>query len=144
MSSSSEARAAEERAAVEELVAAVPAGSLVAARAATAKLGQDPVILAMGDILGVTEAFVICSGRNNRQVKTIVDEVELQVRRATGRSPLRTEGLRDLHWVLIDYGDFLVHVFLEETRSYYDLEHLWGNAPRVPWQAVGAGPEPPS
>ena len=143
MSSGSEARAVDGRVA-EELVGSVPTASLVAARAAAAKQAQDPVILAMGDILGVTEAFVICSGRNNRQVKTIVDEVELQVRRATGRSPLRTEGLRDLHWVLIDYGDFLVHVFLDETRSYYDLEHLWGNASRVPWQAADVGPGPAS
>lgn len=122
-------RAADERDADQ----AVPEGAVVAARAAEAKLGKDPVVLAMGAILAVTEAFVVCSGRNARQVKTIVDEVELQVRHSTGRSPLRTEGLRDLQWVLMDYGDFLVHVFLDETRSYYDLEHLWGNAPRVPW-----------
>ena len=139
MSSGSEARAADRRAA-DALTGSAPTASLTAAQAAAAKQAQDPVILAMGDILGVTEAFVICSGRNTRQVKTIVDEVELQVRRATGRSPLRTEGLRDLHWVLIDYGDFLVHVFLDETRSYYDLEHLWGNAPRVPWQAADVDP----
>ena len=103
----------------------------MAARAADAKLGQDTVVLAMGDFLGVTDAFVITSGANSRQVRTIVEEVERpgEASRA-GRSPRATEGLRDLTWVLMDYGDFLVHVFQDEARAYYDLERLWGNAPR--------------
>ncbi len=109
----------------------LPEASLVAARAAQDKLGRDTVVLAMGELLGVTEAFVVTSGGNGRQVKSIVDEVEQQVKKASGRAPLRVEGLRDLQWVLMDYGDFLVHVFHEETRAFYDLEHLWGNAPRV-------------
>lgn len=87
----------------------------------------------MGELLGVTEAFVITSGRNSRQVRTIVDEVEAQVKAASGRSPLQVEGLDDATWVLMDYGDFLVHVFLDELREYYDLEHLWSDAPRVTW-----------
>lgn len=111
----------------------LPAACLVAARAADAKLGRDTVVLAMGELLGVTDAFVITSGSNSRQVKTIVDEVERKVKEETGRSPLQVEGLRDLHWVLMDYGEFLVHVFLDETRGYYELERLWGDAPRVTW-----------
>jgi len=95
------------------------------------------VILAMGDLLGVADAFVITNGRNTRQVKTIVDEVELQVKLSSGRSPARIEGLADATWVLMDYGDFLVHVFMDEARAYYDLEHLWSDAPRVAW-AVAA------
>ena len=102
----------------------------MAARAADAKLGQGTVVLAMGDLLGVTDAFVITSGANGRQVRTIVEEVEHQVKESEGRSPRATEGLRDLTWVLMDYGDFLVHVFQDEARAYYDLERLWGNAPR--------------
>jgi ribosome-associated protein len=109
----------------------LPEASLVAARAAQDKLGRDTVVLAMGELLGVTEAFVVTSGGNGRQVKSIVDEVEQQVKKVSGQAPLRVEGLRDLQWVLMDYGDFLVHVFHEETRAFYDLEHLWGNAPRV-------------
>ena len=109
----------------------VPDAALVAARAADAKLGQDTVVLAMGDLLGVTDAFVVTSGANTRQVRTIVDEVERQVKQSVGRSPRATEGLRDLTWVLMDYGDFLVHVFQDEARAYYDLERLWGNAPRL-------------
>jgi ribosome-associated protein len=84
--------------------------------------------------LGLTDAFVVTSGRNVRQVRTIVDEVERQVREAGGRSPVRVEGLDDARWVLMDYGDFLVHVFLDEARRYYDLEHLWSGAPRLAWE----------
>ena len=108
----------------------VPEAALVAARAADTKLGQNTVVLAMGEFLGVTDAFVITSGANSRQVRTIVEEVEQQVKESLGRSPRATEGLRDLTWVLMDYGDFLVHVFQDEARSYYDLERLWGHAPR--------------
>ena len=111
----------------------VPDECLVAARAADAKSGEETVILAMGDLLGVTDAFVVTNGRNTRQVRTIVDEVERQVKERSGRSPARVEGLDDAYWVLMDYGDFLVHVFMDEARSFYDLEHLWNDAPRVAW-----------
>jgi ribosome-associated protein len=111
----------------------VPDECLVAARAADAKSGEETVILALGDLLGVTDAFVVTNGHNTRQVKSIVDEVERQVKLACGRSPHRVEGMDDAFWVLMDYGDFLVHVFMDEARSFYDLEHLWNDAPRVPW-----------
>jgi ribosome-associated protein len=107
---------------------------VVAARAADAKSGEDTVILAMGELLAITDAFVITSGRNARQVRTIVDEVELRVKEAWGASPLRVEGLDDARWVLLDYGEFLVHVFLDEARDFYDLEHLWADAARIPWE----------
>jgi ribosome-associated protein len=131
--------AAAERASAENGRLDVPEAALVAARAADAKLGQNTVVLAMGEFLGVTDAFVITSGANSRQVRTIVEEVEEQVKQSAGRSPRATEGLRDLTWVLMDYGDFLVHVFQDEARAYYDLERLWGNAPRR--SADGARPE---
>jgi ribosome-associated protein len=116
-----------------------PDPAVVAARAADAKSGEDTVILSMGDVLGITDAFVITSGRNPRQVRTIVDEVERQVKASGGGSPTRVEGLDDARWVLLDYGDFLVHVFLDEAREFYDLEHLWADAGRVPWEpAAGA------
>jgi ribosome-associated protein len=113
----------------------VPEGALWAAVAADDKLGRDTVVLAMTELLPVVDAFVVTSGRNPRQVQTLVEEIEDRVRRGTGQSPTSVEGLRDGSWVLLDYGDFVAHVFLEETRSYYDLEHLWSGAPRVPWQA---------
>jgi ribosome-associated protein len=112
----------------------VPELALVAARAAEAKLGEDTVVLAMGELLGVTDAFVITSGRNSRQVRTIAEEVERKVREEGGRSPRAVEGQRELRWVLLDYGNFLVHVFHDEDRQYYDLERLWGNATRVHWK----------
>lgn len=112
----------------------VPEAALVAARAAEAKLGERTVVLAVGELLGVTDAFVITSGRNSRQVRTIAEDVERAVKEQCGRSPWAVEGQRELRWVLLDYGDFLVHVFHEEDRAYYDLERLWGDAVRVPWQ----------
>jgi ribosome-associated protein len=112
----------------------VPEESKVAARAADAKSGDDTVILAVGELLGVTDAFVVTSGHNTRQVKTIVDEVERAVKESAQRHPVRVEGLDDARWVLMDYGDFLVHVFLDEARDFYDLEHLWADAPRIGWR----------
>jgi ribosome-associated protein len=118
----------------------VPGEALEAARAADEKLGEQTVVLAMGDLLGVTDAFVITQGRNGRQVRTLVDEIERRVKETSGRSPRAVEGLHDLQWVLMDYGDFLVHIFDEQTRPYYDLEHLWGDAPRVEWSANSGRP----
>ncbi len=116
----------------------VPQECLVAARAAEAKSGERTAVLAMGEVLGITDAFVITSGRNTRQVKTIVDEVERRVKESGGRGPTRVEGLDDARWVLMDYDDFLVHVFLDEAREFYDLEHLWVDAPRMSWVGPGA------
>ena len=107
--------------------------TIVAARAALAKKGDDPVILEVGAVLAITDAFVITSGTNPRQVRTIAEEVELRVAEECGPKPLRVEGLDDARWVLLDYGDFVVHVFLDEVRRYYDLERLWSDAPRVEW-----------
>jgi ribosome-associated protein len=114
---------------------AVPESCIVAARAADAKSGEETTVLAMGDLLGLTDAFVITSGANARQVRAIVDEIELRVKAEGGRPPIRVEGLDDARWVLMDYGDFLVHVFLDEARRFYDLEHLWLTAPRIDWAA---------
>ena len=119
---------------VEQAEPSVPEECMVAARAADAKSGEDTTVLAVGELLGLTDAFVITSGTNTRQVKTIVDEVERQVKEAGGLRPIRVEGLDDARWVLMDYGDFLVHVFLDEAREFYDLEHLWAEAPRVAWR----------
>ena len=109
-----------------------------AARAASAKGGEDTVIIEVGAVLAITDAFVITSGRNSRQVKTIADDVEARLKAEGGIKPLRVEGLGDSHWVLLDYGDLVVHVFLDETREYYDLERLWSDAPRVAWEDEAA------
>lgn len=117
----------------------VPRAALVAAASADEKLGNETVVLAMHDALGVVDAFVVTSGRNTRQVRTLVDEVKRRVRACDDRVPVSVEGLRDATWVLMDYGDFVVHVFLEEMRTYFDLEHLWRAAPRVQWREEATG-----
>jgi ribosome-associated protein len=106
---------------------------VVAARAAAAKQATDPVILEVGAVLAITDHFLVTSAPNTRLVRTIAEEIEKQVADAGGPRPTRTEGLDDLRWVLLDYGDFVVHVFLDETRAYYELERLWADVPRVPW-----------
>jgi ribosome-associated protein len=82
---------------------------------------------------------VITSGRNTRQVKTIAEEVEARMKATGGLSPLRVEGAEAAEWVLLDYGDFVVHAFLEPVRAYYELERLWSDAPRIEWEEDVAG-----
>ena len=107
--------------------------ALTAARGADAKGAHDVVILEVADVLIVADEFVIVSASNDRQVRAIVDEVERVVADAGHDKPLRVEGLDDRHWVLMDYGDVVVHVFLQEVRDYYELERLWADVPRVEW-----------
>ena len=106
----------------------------LAACAADEKTATDTVVLEVGEVLGIAEAFVITSAGNERLVRTIAEEIERQVKEAGGPGPLRVEGMSDARWVLMDYGDIVVHVFLEEARRYYDLERLWSDAPRFDWQ----------
>jgi ribosome-associated protein len=105
-----------------------------AARAADDKRGAETLILAVGNVLAVTDHFVITHGTNPRQVRTIADEVEQRITEAGGPKPIRIEGLDDLTWVLLDYGDFVVHVFHEDARRYYELERLWSDVPQIEWQ----------
>jgi ribosome-associated protein len=105
--------------------------ALAAARAASSKMATDILILDVRALIGITDYFVICSGRNERQVETIVDEVARCLADA-GVKPYRREGERQLRWVLLDYIDFVVHVFHHEEREYYELERLWRDAGQVP------------
>jgi ribosome-associated protein len=116
----------------------VTATALLAARAADSKKGSDIIVLDVGDIIGIVDSFVITSAPNTRLVRTIIDEIEKQVFDATGIKPRSVEGLDDLSWVLLDYGDVVVHVFLEETREFYGLERLWADAARVEWDPARA------
>ncbi len=104
-----------------------------AARAASEKQGRDTVVLAVGRVLAITDAFVITSGANPRQVRTIAEAVEEQVKGVGGPAPVRIEGLDDARWVLMDYGDFVVHVLLEDAREFYALERLWGDGEVWDW-----------
>ena len=108
----------------------------LAARAADAKKGDDIVILDVGDIIGIVDSFVITSASNTRLVRTIVEEVEKQLHDQAGIKPRAVEGLDDYSWVLLDYGDLVVHVFLNDTRAFYSLERLWSDAARVQWEAA--------
>jgi ribosome-associated protein len=108
----------------------------VAAAAASAKKGNDIVALDVGDILSITDAFVITSASNVRLVRTIVDEIEKAMKEQLSAPPTSVEGLDDATWVLLDFGDIVVHVFLDETRSYYELERLWADAPRIDWKEI--------
>jgi ribosome-associated protein len=113
--------------------------AVLAARAADAKKGDDIVVLDVGDIIGIVETFVITSAPNTRLVRTIIDEVEKQLFEQTGVKPRSVEGLDDMSWVLLDYGDLVVHVFLEPTREFYGLERLWTDAARIAWDGARAG-----
>ena len=111
---------------------------MVAARAADDKNATDVVVLDVGDIIGITEAFVLASATNTRQVRTICEEVEFALKVEDELAPRSIEGMRDASWVLMDYGELVVHVFLLETRAFYDLERLWSDAPRVDWTRARA------
>ena len=110
--------------------------AVAAAHACDDKLATDIVVLPVGDILAVTEYFVVASASNPRQVGAIADAVLMQVREKTGRGPLRSEGVREQQWVLIDYGDVVVHVFAEETRRFYEIERLYKDVVPVDWAAA--------
>jgi ribosome-associated protein len=105
----------------------------LAARAASDKLATDVLVLDVADVLSITDAFVLASATNTRQVRTIAEEVERVLKEDDGGGSRSVEGLDDASWVLLDFGDVIVHVFLAETRSYYDLERLWGDAPTFDW-----------
>ena len=106
-----------------------------AARAADDRLGRDTVIIDVGDVISVTDFFVISSAVTSRQVRAIAKEVEDQLTILDGPKPVRVEGRDDHRWVLMDFGGFVVHVLDEEFRAFYDLERLWSDCPRVDWQA---------
>lgn len=108
--------------------------AVTAARAADEKKAIDTVVLDVSTLLGITDSFVVTSAANDRQVRTIAEEVEKQIKEIGGPSPRRIEGLREASWVLIDYGDFVVHVFQQEQREFYDLERLWADAPKIEWR----------
>jgi ribosome-associated protein len=103
-----------------------------AAQAAADKLATDIVLIDVSERLAITDVFVVATGSNERQVEAIVDEVEEQAR-ATGHKPVRREGQRDGRWVLLDYGDVVVHVQHSEERVFYALERLWRDCPFIPF-----------
>jgi ribosome-associated protein len=104
----------------------------LAARAASSKQGEAIVVLDVRDLITITDYFVIVSGTSERQVKTIADEVVSSLK-AQGVRPVRHEGEPAAGWVLLDFVDFVVHVFSQEQREYYRLDNLWADAPVIDW-----------
>jgi ribosome-associated protein len=102
-----------------------------AARAALDKKAVDLTVLDVQGVSSVTDYFLVCSGKSTPHLRTIIDAIRTELK-ADGVRPLHAEGRPESGWVLLDYGDVLVHVFLEDTRAYYALERLWGDAPSVP------------
>ena len=109
------------------------------AQIADEKQAVDIVALDMRDLVAYTDFLVICTARNERQAKGIHDEVYAKLK-ADGLLPDHVEGAREASWVLMDYLDFVLHVFVPDERAYYRLETLWGEAPRLELDLAGAAP----
>jgi ribosome-associated protein len=104
---------------------------LTAVRAAESKKAEDIKVLDLREVTSFADHFIICTGANARQNQAISDEIYVQMKQQKGDIPVSLEGYDAGEWILIDYGDFLVHVFLAKARSYYDLERLWRHAKAV-------------
>ena len=102
-------------------------GWLGAVRAAESKKAIDIKVLDLREVTSFCDYFVICTGSSSKQNQTISDEIYIQLKRA-GEPAVSVEGYDGGEWVLVDYGDFIVHIFKAETRAYYDLERLWRHA----------------
>jgi ribosome-associated protein len=112
----------------------------LSARVADDKKANDLLILKVREIFSIADYFVICTVNSRPQGRAIADEIEEQLKKA-GRRHIGIEGREEASWILLDYGDVVVHVFMPETRDYYQIEMLWGDAPRVDWVAAGNGHE---
>jgi ribosome-associated protein len=118
--------------------------ALLAAEAASDKKATDVDVIDVGQLLVVTDFFVICTGENDRQVRAIADEVERQLKEA-GLSAIGREGTEESKWVLLDFTDLVVHVFQPAERDFYRLDRLWTDAPRLelPPEVANASEGPP-
>lgn len=110
--------------------------AVMGARAASGKKATDPKILDIGEMIGLTDYFLVCSAPNDRLIRTIVEEIEKAIKDKFGVTPRAIEGLQDATWVLMDYGDIVVHVMSEDARAFYALERLWSDALIVDWDEV--------
>jgi len=99
-------------------------------QAALGKKALHLVVLDVHELSSLADFFIICSGRSNRQVKAIAEHIQVELKKQKIK-PLSTEGMSEGHWVLMDYGHIIIHIFYEPVRSFYDLESLWIDAPRI-------------
>ena len=107
------------------------------------KKAQDIVILDVAGLTSLSDTFIICSGRSNRQVTAIAEYIRTDLKKRE-ITPLSIEGLKEGHWVLMDYGHVVIHVFYDPVRSFYDLEGLWADAPRIRTPELDAWQNQPS
>ena len=112
--------------------------AILCAREASRFKALDLVLLDVSGLSSFADFFIVCSGKSSRQVQGIADNLESGLK-SMGIKPIGTEGKREGHWVLMDYGDVIVHIFYEPVRYFYDLESLWSEASRVEWEQ---GPSP--
>ena len=108
--------------------------AMSAARAADDKQGTDTRVIDVSEVMPIVGGFVVTSAGNSRLVRTIAGDVEDRIRIDHHRSPVRTEGMSESQWILLDYGDVVVHVFAEETRRFYEIERLYRDRPNVDWR----------
>ena len=99
-------------------------------KAALGRKARELIFLDVSELTSLADAFLICHGTSNRQVTAIAEHIQLELKKQ-GIAALSVDGLKEGHWVLMDYGDVVIHVFFEETRKFYHLEGLWSDAPRI-------------
>jgi ribosome-associated protein len=114
----------------------------VAVHAALDKKAFDIDVLAVGGLTSIADYFVLASATSERQAAAVADNIVDQLREELGVRPLLVEGSTPGRWVLLDFGDFIIHIFTEETRRFYGLERLWGDAPNVTAEYTGEGEQP--
>ncbi len=104
-------------------------------KAADSKRADDIKIIKIADLTIISDYFVIANGNSSTQTKAIADEIEFKMKES-GISPLRTEGYQGANWIILDYGDIVVHVFYKETREFYNLERLWNDGEEIDAEAL--------
>ncbi len=110
-------------------------------RAVMGKKAENLIVLDVRDLTSVADAFIICSGRSNRQVQAIAEHIQAELKKRH-KKPLSVEGLSEGHWALLDYGDVIIHIFYEPVRLFYDLEGLWMDAARIDTDGLKSMPAP--
>ena len=106
------------------------------ARVIDEKQGENTIVIPVGPVVDITEYFIVTSASNVQLVRAITDSVLNNVREAVGKGPLRSEGTREQQWVLIDYGDVVVHIFIDEMRRFYEIERLYKDIVPTPWASA--------
>lgn len=114
----------------------------VAVAAALDKKAFDLDVLSVGELTSIADYFILASASNERQAAAIADSIEEQLKKELGVRPLLVEGTTPGRWILLDFGDFIVHIFTEDVRRFYGLERLWGDAPNVTAEYTGESEQP--